>query len=308
MKKLSTLFLVMLLFVVAGFAQPWDVELTIIDPGNGHADVMVKSEVDTWTGHAMVSDMNPNPTTWTYTYSVSAAGSYEWGAFAKNISWLLNEPYGTHTGNLLFTVDASGNITGETSFTLNEVDLSTETMSFYLDMNSLINQGTYEVGDYVEVRGSFNAWISDIDFQLNDSDGDGIYSLTTEISYVPNEALAFKFVHGTLGENWEDIDDRSYTVVSGENKYCAVFGLAGSDCAGISVENVNSKNLTVSPNPSTGIFNLSQKASYEVMDLTGKIIARGNAQTIDLRNSNSGMYILKMDANDKISTQKIIVK
>ena len=307
MKRIFTL---LILFAVANFtmAQPWDVTLTIIDPGNGHENVKVKSAFNSWVEHAMVSDANPNPTTWTYTYSIDVAGDYEWGAFADGIDWLLNEPYGTHDGNLSFSVDASGAVTGETSFTLNVL---TETLTFYVDMNTLITSGTYIVGNYVQVRGNFNGWNSD--YALTDGDDDGIYSLTTGIVFYEGLELEFKYVHGTGGENWEGLDNRTYTVVAGTNNYCAVFDVAGSDCTGVGVNDISDTNVSIYPNPSNGIFQLSgiSEGVVEVLDITGKTVLKQviSGQTnIDLTAFQAGIYFVKVNSENKVLVKKVVLK
>ncbi len=308
MKKF-TLFFTMFLFGASLFAQPWDVMLTITDPGNGYTNLKIKSAVDGWVENAMASDANPNPTTWTYTYSVSGAGSYEWGALADQIDWLLDEPFGTHSGNLVFDVDDSGTVTGETSFTLNT---PTQDFTFRLDMNALISDGSYNVGDAVEVRGNFNNWSSNPDFQLSDDNSDGIYTLTTGVIFVENRNLEFKFVHMTGGDVWENTfsttsGNREYTTWDGTNEYCTSFNTEGTDCSAVAVETIDT-DFSVFPNPSTGLFQMSKTAVYEVTDLTGKHIAKGEGNLINLTNNAAGIYLLKTTVDNQISVQKIIVK
>lgn len=83
-----------------------------------------------------------------------------------------------------------------------------------------------------------------------------------------------------------------------------------------SVQSVhNSTEMTVSPNPSTGIFNLnfsnSSKADITVFDITGKkVLVREVAsgqQTIDLSSQPNGSYFVTVKTDKEYSTKKIII-
>lgn len=74
--------------------------------------------------------------------------------------------------------------------------------------------------------------------------------------------------------------------------------------------------FTVSPNPSSGIFNITltnvREAQIDVYDLVGKLIVSQKSSdvstAIDLQNCNAGIYLVKVTANDQTSVQKIIKK
>ena len=58
--------------------------------------------------------------------------------------------------------------------------------------------------DGVHVAGSFGAegdatWWNPSEISLGDSDGDGIYSVTFDISSFPQDVFHYKFINGNLG-------------------------------------------------------------------------------------------------------------
>jgi hypothetical protein len=71
-------------------------------------------------------------------------------------------------------------------------------------------------------------------------------------------------------------------------------------------DEVNSKReISVRPNPSTGIFNLEETAQWSVYDALGKTVLEGKSQIIDLSANPKGLYFLKV--NDE-NMKKIIVQ
>ena len=82
----------------------------------------------------------------------------------------------------------------------------------------------------------------------------------------------------------------------------------------LSLNNVSFDNdLTVFPNPTTGILNFKevlQNEKIEIFSLTGqKIFYRkvNNINSIKL-NLNSGIYLLKVSNNNRIINSKIIIR
>ncbi len=72
----------------------------------------------------------------------------------------------------------------------------------------------------------------------------------------------------------------------------------------LGIPEFNTQSLKVFPNPSTGIFtvesnSISENTSYQITDVTGKIISTGklnsNQNQIDLSNVSSGIYFLKAE-------------
>jgi hypothetical protein len=67
----------------------------------------------------------------------------------------------------------------------------------------------------------------------------------------------------------------------------------------------NHTKLTIYPNPSKDIFNLSEDATWLVYDAVGKTIANGNGRVIDLTGNARGIYFVKSNNN---SFNKIILE
>ena len=89
---------------------------------------------------------------------------------------------------------------------------------------------------------------------------------------------------------------------------------------GIKNNKANDLYSTVSPNPSTGAFNVSLNGSdikgarITVIDLVGKKIYETNAESIDGKvskdiqlNAANGVYFIKMESGGKTLTQKLIL-
>lgn len=69
-------------------------------------------------------------------------------------------------------------------------------------------------------------------------------------------------------------------------------------------------NILVYPNPSKGVFNLayygSETLQYTLYDMTGKQIAKGVGNQIDLSNNAIGMYIAKITDGNAVRTVKLV--
>lgn len=82
-------------------------------------------------------------------------------------------------------------------------------------------------------------------------------------------------------------------------------------CLLTSLESQEQEAFRVSPNPSSGIFNLTiqQQFSYQVYDLFGRLIQTGagsaNAE-IDLRSEPDGIYLLRIESKKGSQTQKLV--
>ncbi|MEY4539778.1 MAG: hypothetical protein RLZZ306_1535, partial [Bacteroidota bacterium] len=76
-------------------------------------------------------------------------------------------------------------------------------------------------------------------------------------------------------------------------------------------EEIQDKNLIISPNPSTGIFRWNDESlkDVEIYDMSGKIIFRERVdnQEVNLQNKRTGIYILRL-SNEKNTFVRKIVK
>ncbi|MDC0177467.1 T9SS type A sorting domain-containing protein [Polaribacter sp.] len=74
--------------------------------------------------------------------------------------------------------------------------------------------------------------------------------------------------------------------------------------------------FTVSPNPSSNVFNLTfkntiNKLTIELLSLNGKPVKKVNISNtnkarVDISNLSKGMHILKVNSDDKLSIEKVI--
>ncbi len=69
----------------------------------------------------------------------------------------------------------------------------------------------------------------------------------------------------------------------------------------LSVKDVTNKkdNLLVYPNPSSGLFKISENIKYSIYDITGRLILSGKGKTIDLSTQEEGVYFLRYNGNTK---------
>lgn len=87
------------------------------------------------------------------------------------------------------------------------------------------------------------------------------------------------------------------------------------DPASVGIEEKTTMEFSVSPNPSDGIFSISNagrnEISTEVFDLTGKLLFSKNSSddviTLDLTDQGSGVYVAVITAGRYRSTQRLIV-
>lgn len=75
----------------------------------------------------------------------------------------------------------------------------------------------------------------------------------------------------------------------------------------LSTEDLSKPQLSVYPNPTTDVINISQPIKEAtIYDLSGRLIYKGNESTISLLGLNDGLYILRIEIGDVLITKKII--
>lgn len=88
-----------------------------------------------------------------------------------------------------------------------------------------------------------------------------------------------------------------------------------NDCAIVSVPEMEKNNMTVYPNPATNKFTVDlgndEKANIQLFNLVGQMVysetITGRAD-VNVANLHSGVYMLKVNQNGKVSTTKVVVK
>lgn len=83
---------------------------------------------------------------------------------------------------------------------------------------------------------------------------------------------------------------------------------------GISESAMETNNVSIFPNPSNGIFNVTAKAvnmNIEVVDILGNVVKKMNVNNnraqVDLSNQNTGVYFIRVTANEVTSAHKVIL-
>ena len=91
------------------------------------------------------------------------------------------------------------------------------------------------------------------------------------------------------------------------------------DCGPTGLNNlVQFENISIFPNPTVGLLNVkidgieSEKVQWSLIDQTGKLIGSGlkndNEFALDLEEFSSGFYFLKLETDDRVSVEKVIIK
>ncbi len=83
---------------------------------------------------------------------------------------------------------------------------------------------------------------------------------------------------------------------------------------GISESEMKSNDVSIFPNPSNGIFNVTAKAvnmNIEVVDILGNVVktmsVSNDRAQLDLSNQNTGVYFIRVTANEVTSAHKVIL-
>ncbi len=193
-------------------AGPQDVTFTIVDGTLGYVDIEMKGSFDGWTLHQMYDDGTngdavAGDNTWSLLMSIPG-GSWEWGAIENDGS-----PYGLWLidgSNPAFTVNTDGTVIGQTEYEIPAPGV--DSVIFNVNMNYQITLGNFDpLLDFVDVAGNFNGFGGS--GAMDDTDGDGIYSITIG-GFAPADVAEFKFRKN--GTDWETMaNNRSYTVIGG---------------------------------------------------------------------------------------------
>ena len=92
--------------------------------------------------------------------------------------------------------------------------------------------------------------------------------------------------------------------------YTAIAPDAGVD--GITVDNVQSNNLIIAPNPveagSVITINATENATYNIYNTAGALIAKGYGNQISTTALATGIYILSVNDNDIIRSARFVIK
>ena len=185
----------------------------------------------------------------------------------------------------------------------------------------------------------------DITFELTDEGGDGwkgaCISVTTEdgkrigavtMTEGSAQTVVMPLLKGDLNLIWNhgwyhtseqyDTDyechfaiknaDDEILFTSGEHSD-GVFLTYNNECEHVSVAEVSASNICLYPNPTYGILNIEGEGdmTISVMNMLGQKVLETNATdntTIDLSGFESGIYMVKIETDEGIKTEKVNVK
>ena len=170
-----------------------------------------------------------------------------------------------------------------------------------LDNNFIIAGFTDSYG-----AGNYDMWLLKID-----NEGDTLWTKTIGDEYLNRARSVIQISDGSYviaGDKYAGLDDGEY------NYYLAKLDPEGD--VEINEKIQTEDNFICYPNPTTGIFNLKaseRPLSVEITDVSGQIIYTSQIQNfktsqIDISNQPKGIYFIKIQTENRIYTDKIILK
>ncbi len=172
----------------------------------------------------------------------------------------------------------------------------------------LIGSSISKSNDVTNNYGSFDIWIVKINQQGNMIWQKNLGSSTSDSSrdalYLDDENL---LVFGYTSQADNDVTN---------NYGLGDFWLAKLEDKKLGVSDINKAKVKIYPNPTSDFINISNYSEKEIRnvelyDLSGKLMNQVKLENgrMDLRNINSGIYLLKMvDCNNNITSHQIIKK
>ena len=187
-------------------------------------------------------------------------------------------------------------------------------------------------GSYTQVNlnGSFNNWCGTCT-QMTSPNNDSIYEVTVLVS---TDTIEYKFTLDgwTTDEQLTQGDFCTLTTIDGANTYTNRFLVTSADttlpavcwescltCNSIGLDENWGQNLTISPNPSTGLvalradFDVVSDLEITVTDIQGRVIFQEEVttnqldKTVDLRGVANGMYMIHLASELGSVTEKVLI-
>ena len=146
--------------------------------------------------------------------------------------------------------------------------------------------------------------------------GDDISTPGAE-GFVDGNVITYKVFRAETGE--EFTMDVIYSLDAPNSSTFAAYGLSvitDLKLAPLSIGENTLKNLSIYPNPSSGIFNiavsgLDTQVDYVVMNAQGQEVYNGNlmeSQQLDLSNEAKGVYFIKFISDSVLRVEKLVIR
>lgn len=107
----------------------------------------------------------------------------------------------------------------------------------------------------------------------------------------------------------EQMSDLIVVVFIQDNTTKEVLQSKTFDIVTTGIDNLSKNNVTLYPNPSTGIVNITNttNAQINVMNMVGQIVLTDNGSSVDMSNLTNGTYFVQIIEGEYITTKKIIL-
>lgn len=180
------------------------------------------------------------------------------------------------------------------------------------DSNNQINPNSPEICDNID-NNCANGTDEGLTFvaYFTDTDNDGFGTGTGQI-FCQNPGAGFSTVAG-------DCNDNNNQVYPGATEI--VGNLIDENCDGVDgyvgLVELTTESFKVIPNPNNGSFKIvltsaNADATISVQDLNGKVISSskfsGNEFALELKNATPGIYFIKIQTENTISMEKMVIK
>ncbi|MFY0672055.1 MAG: T9SS type A sorting domain-containing protein [Bacteroidia bacterium] len=195
-------------------------------------------------------------------------------------------------------------------------------VTFQVDMNAFEGDAYSKVN----LNGTFNGWCGECT-EMTDEDGDGVYEVTIELT--PQDTVEYKFTLDGWGQQEEFGDGTGYectsTIDGFTNRSLAVGDEDGAldvvcynscEACPSGFGELNGNTFSVSPNPSTGFFNLTFDNEVDgdvvIYNYQGKVVYQNLSntlnQSIDLSNEPAGIYLIKVMNGNSVGFSQVIIE
>lgn len=185
------------------------------------------------------------------------------------------------------------------------------TVTFKVDLSPIIDTGGFTVGvDKVWLTGSMFDWNEPglgLSVEMLDADGDKKYTVDVQIEAAGEIQYKFFKNDGWSGGEWEGNPNR-VDDIQGNVVLSKVWG----DQANVSRMNETQIIVNVFPNPATEYFVVNaQRGTASIIDITGKVLVSQDltlSNTINVSNLSTGVYFVKVENNEGMTVQKVVIK